>query len=109
MESIFVFTHDSIFLGEDGPTHQPVEQLAALRAIPNLEVWRPADGIETAAAWAAGIERKEGPSLFAFTRQKLQPLQRPRPADVAQILRAAYALHEGAEPGRGIVATGSWR
>jgi transketolase len=107
LPSIFVFTHDSIFLGEDGPTHQPVEQLAALRAIPNLEVWRPADGVETAAAWAAGIERKEGPSLFAFTRQKLQPLQRARPADVRQILRGAYALNEVAEPDVVIVATGS--
>src|SRR5437868_14111167 len=60
LQSIFVFTHDSIFLGEDGPNHQPIEQLAALSAIPNLEVWRPADGTTTADAWTASIERKEG-------------------------------------------------
>src|SRR3979411_3123946 len=76
LPSIFVFPHDSIFLGEDGPTHQPIEQLAALRAIPNLELWRPADGGETAASWAAAIGREDGPTALAFTRQKLAVLQR---------------------------------
>src|SRR5437763_13963075 len=66
LQSIFIFTHDSIFLGEDGPTHQPIEQLAALRAIPFIEVWRPADAVETAATWAAALERRDGPSVFAF-------------------------------------------
>jgi len=107
LQSIFIFTHDSIFLGEDGPTHQPVEQLAALRAIPNLEVWRPADGIETAAAWAAALERHEGPSLFALTRQKLAPLQRASPADVRECMRGAYALNDVEDPELVIVATGS--
>ena len=94
LQSIFVFTHDSIYLGEDGPTHQPVEQLASLRAIPNLEVWRPADPTEVAAAWAAAIERKQGPSLFALSRQKLQPLQRATPASVRDALKGAYAVVE---------------
>jgi transketolase len=105
LQSIFVFTHDSIGLGEDGPTHQPIEQLAALRAIPNMEVWRPADGIETAAAWAAAIERKDGPTAFAFTRQKLAPL--PRKASVREALRGAYAVNDVADPNLVIIATGS--
>jgi transketolase len=107
LQSIFVFTHDSIFLAEDGPTHQPVEQLAALRAIPNLEVWRPADGLETAASWAAAIERKDGPSLFAFTRQKLQPLQRAGAASVRECMKGAYALNDVADPDAVVIATGS--
>jgi transketolase len=107
LQSIFVFTHDSIFLGEDGPTHQPIEQLAALRAIPNLEVWRPADGLETAASWAAALERKDGPSAFALTRQKLQPLQRARPASVRECMKGAYALNDVADPDVVVIATGS--
>ncbi|HZX93871.1 MAG TPA: transketolase, partial [Myxococcales bacterium] len=107
LSSIFVFTHDSIFLGEDGPTHQPIEQLCALRCIPNLEVWRPADGLETAAAWAAAASRKDGPSTLALTRQKLQPLQRSRPADVREALRGAYALVDVPDPDVVIIATGS--
>ena len=107
LQSIFVFTHDSIFVGEDGPTHQPIEQLAAMRAIPNLEIWRPADGLETAASWAAALERKDGPSAFAFSRQKLQPLQRSRPADVRECMKGAYALNDVAEPDLVLIATGS--
>ncbi len=107
LSSIFVFTHDSIFLAEDGPTHQPVEQLAALRAIPNLEVWRPADGLETAASWASAIERRDGPSLFAFTRQKLQPLQRAGAASVRECMKGAYALNDVADPDVVVIATGS--
>ena len=107
LQSIFVFTHDSIFVGEDGPTHQPIEQLAALRAIPNLEIWRPADGLETAASWASALERKDGPSAFAFSRQKLQPLQRSRPASVRECMKGAYALNDVAEPDIVLIATGS--
>jgi transketolase len=107
LSSIFVFTHDSIFLGEDGPTHQPIEQLCSLRCIPNLEVWRPADGVETAAAWAAAIARKDGPSAFAFSRQKIPPLKRSRPADVREALRGAYALVDVPDPDVVVVATGS--
>jgi len=107
LPSIFVYTHDSIFLGEDGPTHQPVEQLATLRAIPNLEVWRPADGTETAASWAAALSRQDGPTTLVFTRQKLPVLQRSAPFDVRQALRGAYALNDVADPDLVILATGS--
>jgi transketolase len=107
LQSIFVFTHDSIFLGEDGPTHQPIEQLAALRCIPHLEVWRPADGLETAAAWVSAIERKDGPSAFAFTRQKLAPLNRAFPANIRTCMKGAYALNDVAEPEVVLIATGS--
>jgi transketolase len=98
LRSIFVFTHDSILLGEDGPTHQPIEQLPSLRLIPNLEVWRPADGFETAVAWAAALRRDSGPSALALTRQKLAPLRRARPADVAEIGRGGYVLDREAGP-----------
>ena len=107
LKSVFVFTHDSIFLGEDGPTHQPIEQLAALRAIPNLQVWRPADGVETAASWAAALERKDGPSVLAFTRQKLPVLQRNPPADIRLAMRGAYAVVDAQDPDLVIIATGS--
>jgi len=108
LQSVFVFTHDSIFLGEDGPTHQPVEQLAALRAIPNLQVWRPGDPLEVAAAWTAALQRKDGPTLLALTRQKLPPLQRATPGEVRKILRGAYTLVESqGEPELVILATGS--
>ena len=72
---IFVYTHDSIGLGEDGPTHQPVEQAATLRLIPNMDVWRPCDSLESALAWACAIERKDGPSALLFSRQNL-PFQK---------------------------------
>jgi transketolase len=107
LHSVFVFTHDSIFLGEDGPTHQPIEQLAALRAIPNLELWRPADGVETAASWAGALERKDGPTVLVFSRQKLPVLQRNPPADVRQALRGAYAVVDAEDPDLVIIATGS--
>jgi transketolase len=107
LDSIFVFTHDSIFLGEDGPTHQPIEQLCALRCIPNVQVWRPADGVETAASWAAAIGRRDGPTVMAFTRQKLPVLQRSAPLDVHQALRGAYALVDTPDPDLVIIATGS--
>jgi len=96
--SIFVFTHDSVFLGEDGPTHQPIEQVASLRLIPNLEVWRPADGPETAAAWAAALRRRQGPSALVLTRQKLHPLARAGGVDLEAILRGGYVLQEAAGP-----------
>ena len=90
---IWVFTHDSVFLGEDGPTHEPIEHLGSLRAIPNLIVVRPADGLETAAAWALALERRDGPTLIALTRQTLPALERPATFDpsesAARRLRAA--------------------
>ena len=105
--SIFVYTHDSIGLGEDGPTHQPVEQTASLRYIPNLETWRPADQVESAVAWKAAIERKEGPSALIFTRQNLQ--QQPRnAAHLADIARGGYILKDCAgTPDLIFIATGS--
>ena len=109
LRSIFVFTHDSVFLGEDGPTHQPVEQLASLRLIPNIEVWRPADGPETAAAWASALRRSQGPSALALTRQKLHPLARAGGAGLEPILRGGYVLQEaaGARAHAILVASGS--
>jgi transketolase len=104
---VWVFTHDSVFLGEDGPTHQPIEHLTALRAIPNLLVVRPADGLETAAAWAMGLERRDGPTLLALTRQNLPPLERAPGFDVASLRRGGYVLHDTANPRCVLVGTGS--
>ncbi len=89
---IYVFTHDSIFVGEDGPTHQPVEQLAALRAIPGLVVYRPADPIETAAGWALAVERRHGPTALVLTRQKVPVLDRPAGFSSADARRGAYVV-----------------
>jgi transketolase len=102
----YVFTHDSIFVGEDGPTHQPVEHVAALRTIPNLQVWRPADGRETVAAWRSALLRTGGPTALALTRQNLEPLEG---ADIEQkARRGGYVVIEGADkPELVIVATGS--
>jgi len=105
LQSIFVYTHDSIYLGEDGPTHQPVEQLCALRAIPNIQLWRPADGVEVAAAWAAALERRDGPTVMALTRQKLPAL--PRQADVRAALRGAWTVIDAEQPELVLIATGS--
>jgi len=89
---IWVMTHDSIGLGEDGPTHQPVEQLAALRAIPNLVVIRPADANETSMAWRVAIERREGPTLIALTRQAVPTLDRQKFSSADGLLKGAYVL-----------------
>jgi transketolase len=106
LQSIYVWTHDSIFLGEDGPTHQPIEQLSALRAIPNLHVVRPADGLETAAAWAHALERRDGPTGIVLTRQKLARLQRPafRADDLS---RGGYVLQDDPGATATVIATGS--
>ncbi|WP_420428166.1 transketolase [Algiphilus sp.] len=105
--SIFVYTHDSIGLGEDGPTHQAVEHTAALRLIPQLDVWRPADLLESTVAWQAAIERQDGPSALLFTRQNVDPL--PHSADqVEAIRRGGYIVHEPEGTPEGlIIATGS--
>ncbi|MBU2113129.1 MAG: transketolase, partial [Gammaproteobacteria bacterium] len=104
---IFVYTHDSIGLGEDGPTHQPVEQLAALRATPNLMNWRPCDQVESAVAWKAAIERTDGPTTLIFTRQNL-PQQTRNAQQLADIARGGYILHDCAgTPELIIIATGS--
>ncbi|MDM7944368.1 MAG: transketolase [Hydrogenophaga sp.] len=102
---IHVFTHDSIGLGEDGPTHQSVEHVPSLRLIPQLDVWRPADGLETAVAWACAIERRDGPTALCLSRQNLPRLT---DASLAQKIRlGGYVLAEGAHPRAVIVATGS--
>ncbi len=103
----FVFTHDSIGLGEDGPTHQPIEQLAGLRAIPNMELWRPCDGAETGTAWGAALERIDGPTCLIFTRQAVTPQPRD-PKQLAAIKRGGYVLIDSDGPPEVIViATGS--
>ena len=112
VRQIFVFTHDSIGLGEDGPTHQPVEQTATLRLIPNMDVWRPCDTTESAVAWANAIERKDGPTSLCFSRQNL-PFQARTSDQVAAIRKGGYVLSEapasvnGGKPQAVILATGS--
>jgi len=105
---IYVMTHDSIGLGEDGPTHQPVEHLAALRAMPNLKLFRPADAMETAECWQAAIENRSGPSVLALSRQGL-PAQRVALSDENLSARGGYVLHEAADgtPRFVLLATGS--
>jgi transketolase len=106
---IHVFTHDSIALGEDGPTHQPVEQLANLRAIPNLTLLRPGDASETAVAWQIALETKDRPVLLVLTRQALPPLDRTRSASAQGVRRGAYVLKDAAngEPQLILIASGS--
>ncbi len=104
--SIFVFTHDSIGLGEDGPTHQPVEHAASLRQIPNMDVWRPCDAVETATAWAMALERRNGPSSLLLTRQGVAHQQRSA-SQIEQVQRGGYVLSDVADPLVIVVATGS--
>jgi transketolase len=107
IQSIFVFTHDSIGLGEDGPTHQPIEQIPTLRMIPNMAVWRPCDAVESAVCWAKAIERKAGPSALIFSRQGL-PHQVRTDAQIADIAKGGYILKDCAgKPDAIIIATGS--
>ncbi|MGZ8709937.1 MAG: transketolase, partial [Thermoanaerobaculia bacterium] len=105
--SIFVYTHDSVFLGEDGPTHQPVEHLWSLRLIPNLTVWRPADGAEVAMAWAWAVKHAEGPGLIVLTRQKIEPLPRDESFDPQDVMRGAYLLNGYRDGDITLIATGS--
>ena len=107
IRSLFVYTHDSIGLGEDGPTHQPVEQIPTLRMIPNMSVWRPCDAVESAVSWQQGIERKEGPSCLIFSRQGL-PHQERTDAQIADIAKGGYILKDcDGEADAVIIATGS--
>lgn len=106
IRSIFVFTHDSIGLGEDGPTHQSVEHAAALRLIPGMDVWRPCDSVESVAAWIAAIERADGPTALLFTRQNV-PFQKRDAHTIAAIGRGGYVLSDSQEPKAVIVAAGS--
>jgi transketolase len=107
LQVAFVFTHDSIFLGEDGPTHQPVEHLTALRAIPDLHVVRPADGLETAAAWAHALERRDGPTALVLTRQKLAKLQRDGAFDPKAFATGGYVVQDAPGAKVTVIATGS--
>ncbi|MBI4742103.1 MAG: transketolase [Betaproteobacteria bacterium] len=104
---VYVFTHDSIGLGEDGPTHQPVEQTATLRVIPNMNVWRPCDSTETLVAWAASVEKMDGPSCLILSRQNL-PFVKRSDAQIADIRRGGYVLSDcGAAAKVVLIATGS--
>ena len=107
IRSLFVYTHDSIGLGEDGPTHQPVEQMASLRVTPNVSTWRPCDQVESAIAWQYAIERKDGPTALIFSRQNLK--QQPRTAEqLANVYRGGYILNDCAgTPELILIATGS--
>ena len=105
-QSIFVYTHDSIGLGEDGPTHQPVEQLSSLRSTPNLNTWRPCDTVESAVCWKSAIENRQGPSALVFSRQGLAPMPRTR-QQVAAIAKGGYVLQDCTDPQAIIIATGS--
>ena len=105
--TIFVYTHDSIGLGEDGPTHQPVEQTATLRMIPNMQVWRPCDAVESAVSWKAAIERNDGPSCLIFSRQNLAHIART-PAQIEAINKGGYILKDSeGQPDVILIATGS--
>lgn len=107
LRSIFVFTHDSIGLGEDGPTHQSIEHVSSLRLIPHLDVWRPCDTTETAVAWAAAVKRHNGPSALIFSRQNL-PFQARTPQQIADIARGGYVLKEASVKAKAVlIATGS--
>ncbi len=106
IRSIFVYTHDSIGLGEDGPTHQSVEHASSLRLIPNLDVWRPCDSVESAVSWIAAIERRDGPACLLFSRQNL-PFQARSPAQIAAVTRGGYVLADADKPRATIIATGS--
>jgi len=107
IRSIFVYTHDSIGLGEDGPTHQPVEQTATLRLIPGIQVWRPCDAVETTISWKSAFERKDGPSILVFSRQNLPHVPRTQ-QQIADISRGGYVLSDcDGQPEAIIIATGS--
>ena len=104
---ILVYTHDSIGLGEDGPTHQPVEHVASLRLLPNMHVWRPCDTVETGVAWASAVERRDGPTSLVLSRQALPPMARTA-AQLADVARGGYVLVDGGStPDCILIATGS--
>ena len=106
IRTLFVFTHDSIGLGEDGPTHQAVEHVSSLRLIPNLDNWRPCDTVESAVAWAESVKRRNGPSTLIFSRQNL-PFQQRSEAQIAAIARGGYVLRDAADARAILIATGS--
>jgi transketolase len=107
LQALYLFTHDSFWVGEDGPTHEPIEHIMSLRLIPNLHVFRPADGVEVAMCYYAALERKNGPSVLLFSRQNLPALSRPTTFKADDVLRGAYVVKESAQPDVVLVATGS--
>ena len=107
IQNILVYTHDSIGLGEDGPTHQPIEHTASLRLMPNMSVWRPCDTVETAVAWKSAIERNDGPTSLILTRQSL-PHQLRSAEQISNISKGAYILRDSdSTPDIILIATGS--
>jgi transketolase len=106
LRNVFVFTHDSIGVGEDGPTHQPVEHVSSLRLIPGMHVWRAADTVETAVAWGAAVKRRDGPTCLIFTRQNT-PFQARSAETIANVARGGYVLADAPAPKAVIIATGS--
>ncbi|MEJ2403512.1 MAG: transketolase [Candidatus Thiodiazotropha sp.] len=107
LRTIFVYTHDSIGLGEDGPTHQPIEQIPTLRMIPNMDVWRPCDAVETAVSWKAAVDKKDGPTCLIFSRQNLAHQARSD-AQIADIAKGGYVLADcDGTPDVIVIATGS--
>lgn len=106
VRTLFVFTHDSIGLGEDGPTHQSIEHVSSLRLIPNLDNWRPCDTVESATAWAHAVKRNDGPSTLIFSRQNL-PYQERSAQQIADIQRGGYVLQDAANATATLIATGS--
>lgn len=108
LRGLFIYTHDSIFLGEDGPTHQPIEHLQMMRLIPNVHVYRPADALETAMSYTCALEQKDGPSVLIFTRQNLPQIERPAGFKRSDIRKGAYSAYEtSASPELVFIATGS--
>jgi len=107
LPAIYVFTHDSIFVGEDGPTHEPIEQAFSLRLIPGLHVWRPADGKETALAWGMALARADAPTALLLSRQKLPAIDRTFRGDLADMRRGAYLVAGAEKPEAIVAATGS--
>jgi transketolase len=109
LQTIYVFTHDSIFLGEDGPTHQPVEHLMALRCIPNLSVIRPADNVEVAASWVMALEKKDGPTALILTRQKVKNIEREKDFNPEDVKKGGYiiAKENSDQPELILIASGS--
>ena len=107
LQALYIFTHDSFWVGEDGPTHEPIEHVMSLRLIPNMYVFRPADGIEVAMSYYAALERKDGPSSLIFSRQGLPVLERPAGWSADDVLKGGYVLKDSTNPQIQIVATGS--
>jgi transketolase len=107
LQSLYIFTHDSFWVGEDGPTHEPIEHVMSLRIIPNLHVYRPADGVEVAMCYYAALQRHNGPSSLIFSRQNLAPIARPSGFSPDVVLKGGYVVKECEKPALVVVATGS--